>query len=171
MSLNFRRLALESLRGFRRSRLKLSVSLSLLLLIPGLFGLLANPAPELTHLKLLIAPSSSSLAGGTAKLDVDPLSRSGGKYVGDYRIKVFPYFFKNENGQLFISVSDPQVRQMVDGGVTSFTGQAQAKGSDITHKITAKATPASDGRGELTFTVSTDSGPLVFNTSYRMVGP
>ncbi len=122
-------------------------------------------------MQLVIAPSSSKLAGGTAKLDVNPLSRRGAKYVGDYRIKIFPYFFMNETGQLFIEVSDPQFQQMVSGGVTSFTGQAQANGSDITHQITARVNPAKDGGGALTFTVSTDNGPLVFNTSYRMVAP
>lgn len=100
---------------------------------------------------------------------VDPLSRNGSTYVGKYRIKVFPYFFKNESGRLLIEVSEPQLRQMMGGGETSFVGRAKANGGEVTHKITAKASPKGDGVGALTFTVSTDNGPLVFNTSYRIV--
>jgi len=36
-------------------------------------------------------------------------------YEGDYRIKVFPYFFKNETGRLFVNVSEAGLRQMVGG--------------------------------------------------------
>lgn len=129
----------------------------------------SSASSEQTIPRLVIEPSSSSLAGGTAKLAVDPLSREGAKFVGGYRIQVFPYFFKSETGQLFIKVSDTQLRQMLDGSETSFVGQAQKNGSEITHKIAAKASPKNNDSGALTFTVSTDSGPLVFNTSYRLV--
>lgn len=127
----------------------------------------ASPAP--VGAKLVIEPSSSSLAGGTAKLAVDPLSRSGLNYVGEYQIQVIPYFFKNENGHLVIEVSDSQLRQMEDGTVTSFVGEAKANTSEQKHKISAKATPADGSSGALIFTVATDSGPLIFNTSYRIL--
>lgn len=134
---------------------------------PGMADPSASPAP--TAAKLVIEPSSSRLAGGTAKLAVNPLSRSGSNYVGDYRIKVIPYFFKNENGRLIIEVSEPKLQQMLEGGVTSFVGEAKANHSDLKHKITARATPAGRKSGALTFTVATDNGPLVFNTSYKIV--
>jgi len=124
-----------------------------------------------TDLSLLVEPSSSKLAGGTAKLAVDVLRRNGAAYVGGYQIKIFPYFFMNESGQFEIEVSEPQLQKMIGGGVVNFTGHAQAKGSEIIHKITATAKAAGDGRGALTFTVATDNGPIVFNTSYRMIGP
>jgi hypothetical protein len=127
------------------------------------------PAPITS--KLLIAPSSSKLAGGTAKLIVGSLSRRGSTYVGDYRIRVFPYFFKNETGRLLIKVSETALRQMVSGGVTSFTGRATTNGSGLTRKITAQATPSGGGRGALTFAVTTENGPLVFNTSYLIAQP
>lgn len=92
-------------------------------------------------------------------------------YEGDYRIKVFPYVFKNETGRLFVNVSEAGLRQMVGGGVTRFTGRATTNGSGLTREITAKATPAGGGRGALTFTVATEDGPLVFNTSFRIAQP
>ncbi|MEP6600906.1 MAG: hypothetical protein ABJB49_03755 [Nitrospirota bacterium] len=117
---------------------------------------------------LYIAPSSSKLAGGTAKLVVGSLSRSGLAFVGDYRIKVLPYFFKNESGRLFIEVPDAALRQMIGGAVTGFKGRATTNRSGLTRKITAKAKPSAKDRGALTFTVATVNGPLVFNTSYRI---
>ncbi|MEO8043567.1 MAG: hypothetical protein ABI674_01560 [Spartobacteria bacterium] len=117
---------------------------------------------------LLVAPSSSKLAGGTAKLDVGVLSREDSAYTGEYRIKVFPYFFKSETGKLLIKVSETSLRRMIEGDVTSFAGRAITDGTGETRKITAKVRPAANDRGALTFTVATENGPLVFNTSYRI---
>ncbi len=130
----------------------------------------AAPPGRITS-KLVVAPSSSKLAGGTAKLVVGTLSRDGFTYVGDYRIKVFPYFFKNESGRLSIKVSENALRRMVGGQTTSFAGRATTHGSGLTRKITARAIPAAKDHGALTFTVATENGPLVFDTSYRIVPP
>lgn len=108
------------------------------------------------------------MLGGTAKLVVGTLSRNGLAYVGDYRIKVVPYFFKNETGKLSIKVPDVALDHMVSGAVTNFNGRATTNGSGLTRRVTAKAMPSTNDRGELTFTVVTENGPLVFNTSYRI---
>jgi hypothetical protein len=44
--------------------------------------------------KLFIDPSSTSVALGKASLIVSPLTHRGGNYVGDYQLKVRPYFFR-----------------------------------------------------------------------------
>ena len=103
-----------------------------------------------------------------AKLVVGPLSRDAFEYIGNYRIKVFPYFFKSESGQLFMKVSENALRRMVGGYVTGFNGHAETTGTGETRKITAQARPSANGCGALTFAVSTENGPLVFNTSYRI---
>ena len=120
---------------------------------------------------LIIAPSNSKLAGGTAKLVVGVLSRAGSAYVGEYRIKVFPYFFKNESGRLSINISEPMLRRMVGGHPTNFAGRAVTTGTGETRKVTARAIPKIRNEGALTFTVATENGPLVFNTSYRIAPP
>ncbi len=127
----------------------------------------ANPVRQ-SDSQLYIAPSSSKLAGGTAKLDAGPLRRDGSAYVGGYEIKVIPYFFKNETGRLFIHVPTEAFDHMVDGLPTSFTGRATTSRTGQTRKVTARATPSANDHGDLTFTVATDNGPLVFNTSYRI---
>ena len=154
------------------SPLKLIFAVIALLLAQGLTISKADaPPPHLAEridAKLIIAPSSSELAGGVAKLVVGPLSRDAFEYVGNYRIKVFPYFFKSESGQLFMKVSENALRRMVGGYVTGFNGHAETTGTGATRKITAQARPSANGCGALTFTVSTENGPLVFNTSYRI---
>ncbi len=152
-------------------RWRLSASLILLLFL----GSGADFGPALVagmgDSNLSVATSSSSLAGGTAKLIVGTLHRQGDKYVGDYRLKVFPYFFKSEKGRLFIKVTEPALRRIRSGRATAFTGQASAEGIALAHKIVGKATPSGREGGDLTFTVSTENGSLVFHTSYRLVKP
>jgi hypothetical protein len=47
--------------------------------------------------KLFIDPSSTSVAlRGKASLIVSPLAHRDGNYVGDYQLKVRPYFFKTK---------------------------------------------------------------------------
>ncbi|CAN5556221.1 hypothetical protein BH18VER2_BH18VER2_02800 [soil metagenome] len=118
--------------------------------------------------KLIVAPSSSSLAGGTAKLVVGVLSREKSAYTGQYRIKVFPYFFKNESGKLLIKVSETSLRRMIEGDATNFAGRAITDGTGETRRVTARVLPEASDHGVLTFTVATENGPLVFNTSYRI---
>ena len=56
--------------------------------------------------KLVIGPSSTSVALGKASLIVSPLTHRDGSYVGDYQLKVKPYFFKSEKGSLVLAASD-----------------------------------------------------------------
>ena len=59
--------------------------------------------------KLFIGPSSTSVALGKASLIVSPLTHRDGNYVGDYQLKVKPYFFKSEKGSLLLAASDDAV--------------------------------------------------------------
>lgn len=120
---------------------------------------------------LAVATSSSSLAGCTAKLIVGTLRREGDNYVGNYRLKVFPYFFKSEKGRLSIRVSKPTLRRIRRGRAIIFAGQASAEGTALTRKIAGKATPSGKNAGALDFTITTENGPLVYKTSYRLVKP
>ncbi len=59
---------------------------------------------------------------------VSPLTHRGGNYVGDYQLKVRPYFFKSEKGSLLLAASDDAVRKLQAGAAINFTGKA------VTHK-------------------------------------
>jgi hypothetical protein len=126
-----------------------------------------NPSRPDTR-KLLIAPSSTWLGGGTARLAVGALNREPGTYTGDYRIKVFPYFFKNETGCLSVQVSNLALHKLTQGVAVRLVGHATTNGTGQTRSITAWARPSANDSGALTFAVATIDGNLIFNTSYRL---
>jgi hypothetical protein len=118
--------------------------------------------------KLLIGPSSTSVAlGGKASLIVSPLTHRNGNYVGDYQLKVRPFFFKSEKGSLLLAASDGALRKLQAGTAINFTGKAVTHKDGRTHIVLGKATPSSADRGSVTFSIITDDGKMVFNTSYR----
>ena len=119
--------------------------------------------------KLFIKPSTTSVAfGGKASLIVNPLTRRNGNYVGDYQLKVRPYFFKSEKGSLLLAASDNSVRKLQAGTAINFTGQALTHKDGRIHVVLGRATPSSGDRGNVTFSIITDDdGKLIFNTSYH----
>jgi hypothetical protein len=118
--------------------------------------------------KLLINPSSTSVAfGGRASLIVSPLTHGNGNYVGDYQLKVRPYFFKSEKGSLLLAASDDAVRKLRAGTAINFTGKAVTHSDGRTHIVLGRVTPSSSDRGSVTFSIITDDGKMVFKTSYH----
>ena len=121
--------------------------------------------------KLFIDPSSTSVAlRGKASLIVSPLAHRDGNYVGDYQLKVRPYFFKSEKGSLLLAASDDAVRKLQTGTAINFTGKAVTHKDGRTHIVLGRATPSSRDRGSVTFSIVTDDARIVFNTSYHF-GP
>jgi len=121
--------------------------------------------------KLFINPSSTSVALGKASLIVSPLTHREGNYVGDYQLKVRPYFFKSEKGSLLLAASDDAVRKLQAGTAINFTGQAVTHKDGRTHIVLGRATPSSSDRGSVTFSIVTDDARIVFNTSYHFPAP
>jgi hypothetical protein len=118
--------------------------------------------------RLFIDPSSTSVAlGGKASLIVSPLTHRDGTYVGDYRLKVTPYFFKSEKGTLRLAAPDDAVRKLHAGIPITFTGSAVTHKDGRTHIVLGKATPSSGERGSVTFSIITDDAKIVFNTFYH----
>jgi hypothetical protein len=118
--------------------------------------------------KLFIDPSSTSVAlRGKASLVVSPLTHRDGNYVGDYQLKVRPYFFKNEKGSLLLAASDDEVRKLQAETAINFTGRAVTHKDGRTHTVLGRATPSSRDRGSVTFSIVTDDARVVFNTSYH----
>jgi hypothetical protein len=87
--------------------------------------------------------------------------------VGDYQLKVRPYFFKSENGSLLLAASDNAVRKLQAGTAINFTGKAVTHKDGRTHIVLGRATPSSAERGSVTFSIITDDGKMLFNTSYH----
>jgi hypothetical protein len=98
--------------------------------------------------KLFIDPSSASVAlRGKASLMVSPLTHRDGNYVGDYQLKVRPYFFKSEKGSLPLAASDDAVQKLQAGTANLPVKPSRTKTAELMscsggqrrHKVTAGA--------------------------------
>lgn len=133
----------------------------------------AQAAPLLTNSPatsrvLMIDSSSMPLDGGSATLIIGALRRTDGVYSGDYRIKVFPYFLKNEKGRLAINVSDTSLAQVNAGKVASITGTATTSGKNgRSRPIEATATPADLNRGKLKLWFMAGDRKMTFEPAYH----
>ena len=126
----------------------------------------AKTADAVTR-KLFIDPSSSSVALGKVNLIVSPLTHRNGNYAGDYRLKVKPYFYKSEEGTLLLAVSVESVRKLQAGTAIDFSGKAVTRKDGKIHVVLGRASPFSSDRGNVTFSIITENGKMVFNTSYH----
>jgi len=144
-------------------------------LMPGVTRCIAAERSNLTAetseavtRRLFIDPSATSVALGKASLIVSPLTHRNGNYVGDYQLKVRPYFFKSEKGTLVLAASDDSVRKLQAGTAIYFRGKAVTRKDGKTHIVLGKATPPPSGdRGSVTFSIITENGKMVFSTSYH----
>jgi hypothetical protein len=117
---------------------------------------------------LMINSSSMPLGGGSATLIIGALRRADGVYSGDYRIKVFPYFLKNEKGRLAINVSDASLAELNAGKVAAITGIATTSGKEgKSRPIGATATPADLNRGTLKLWFMAGDRKMTFEPAYH----
>jgi hypothetical protein len=120
---------------------------------------------------LIIDPSSMPVDAGTATLIIGALHRADGVYSGNYQIKVFPYFLKNENGTLAIVVSDESLAEVNHGKVAAITGTATTSGKDgLSRHIEATATPADINRGNLKLWFMAGGRKMTFKPAYHFAG-
>ena len=125
------------------------------------------PSPASGRRRLFIDPSSTSVKLGKANLTITPLAPRANTYVGDYQLKVAPYFFKSEKGRLLLEAPQNSYRRLAQGMAVAFTGVATNQKNGKTKVVTGKITPSTNDRGQVIFSVATDNGKMVFNTSYH----
>ena len=119
---------------------------------------------------LLIEPSSAPVPAGKVTLSVGVLGRTNGTYAGDYQVRVFPYFYKNEKGLLAMVVSDLTLAAIRAGKVTAISGTATASGKHgRCRRINALVTPNGRDQGRLKVTFAVGGRTLVFAPAYRIV--
>jgi hypothetical protein len=108
---------------------------------------------------------------GTATLIIGALHRVDGVYSGNYQIKVFPYFLKNENGTLAIDVSDESLAMINHGKIAAITGTATTSGKDgRSRPIEATATPADINHGNLKLWFMAGDRKMTFQPAYHFAG-
>jgi hypothetical protein len=121
---------------------------------------------------LMIDSSSMPVDAGKATLTIGALRRADGVYTGDYKIKVFPWFLKNEKGTLAIVVSDASLAAVNNGTITAITGTAttSGKGGRI-RRIEATATPADINHGTIKLSFTTvGNRKMIFSPAYHFAG-
>ena len=123
--------------------------------------------PKSANLRMFVDPSSTSLALGKASLTVSPLTYQKQTYAGDYQLKVVPFFYNIQSGKLTLAAPDDSVRRHAEGLAVEFTGEAVNQKDGKTKAIKGKITPITKDRGTVVFSIATDNGELVFNTSYH----
>jgi len=121
-----------------------------------------------TNSILMIDPSSMPIAAGKATLIIGMLQRADGIYSGDYKVKIFPYFFKKEKGRLAIVVSDESLAKINQGKVTTIIGTAttSGKGGRSRH-IDATVTPVNINRGTLKLWFMAGNKKMIFEPAYH----
>jgi hypothetical protein len=123
--------------------------------------------PAMATRRLFVDPSSSRVKLGKANLTLTPLTPKGDMYVGDYRLRVVPYFFKNEEGSLVLTAPQESYQRLAQGSAVEFNGVATSKKDGKRKIVTGKIIPLTSDRGRVTFSVATENGKMVFNTLYH----
>ncbi len=117
--------------------------------------------------RLFVDACSASIPFGRVSLVVSPLRYTGKTCVGSYRLKVFPYFLKNEKGNLVLYASDGLIKTLMSGSSVGLVGKATNSKNGKVKAIVGKATPETNQKGKVTFSINSEFGPVVFTTTYH----
>ena len=117
-----------------------------------------------------VADSKTSIYIGNVTLELSPLLRDGTRFKGDYRAKVFPYFFMGERGSFFIDLDGLQLEKILTGERVEFRGEG-LNTADESRRVEgyaqADAPGSRTGKIKVRIFVSKKI-ELIFNTQYRL---
>ncbi|HEU5079453.1 MAG TPA: hypothetical protein VFT72_09570 [Opitutaceae bacterium] len=109
----------------------------------------------------------TSIYVGSVTLTTGVMHRSHGEYSADYHAKVFPYFFQNESGRLWITFSDADLENLAKGQTVYFKGHAENTDKEA-RRIEGRAVPNDAKQGKIKVRVFVSPKiELIFNTTYR----
>ncbi|MSU70333.1 MAG: hypothetical protein EXS39_06105 [Opitutaceae bacterium] len=125
-------------------------------------------SPLRQYATVTVAPAKTSIYVGSVSLSLTPCARNNGTYATSYVAKVFPFFFYNEQGKLWIVFSDDDLHRLERGETVNFTGHAHSDDGEE-RRVEGRATriDATGGKIVVRVFVSKRIG-LVFNTTYRI---
>jgi hypothetical protein len=151
-------------------RVSLFVVLFCWLVAMGFADEAALPAAA-AHQVLAIDRSSMKIPGGKATLVIGSLRRTNDVFGGVFQMKVAPYFFKNDQGTLAITITEEMIAKAIKGATVDITGTATTKTgkNEVVRDINAVATPVDGEHGALKLWFMVDERKMVFDTKYRFV--
>jgi hypothetical protein len=117
-----------------------------------------------------IKPATTSIIIATVSMTMPPFVRKKFVYSSTYYAKVFPYFFYNERGRIWIIVSDDDLRRVAKGQTVDVTGHALSDSGEE-RKVNGRATPTGPTSGKIKVRVFvTRRIALVYDTTYELLG-
>jgi hypothetical protein len=127
--------------------------------------------PTPVYARAEVAPTKTSIYLGSVTLTVPTLTRAGAEFVSTYSATVFPFFFFNEAGKFHILLPDADLSRLASGQPVDFVGQA-LRDDGSGRLVEGRAVPRGPDSGDVKFRVYyTRHIVLIFNTTYRLMGP
>jgi hypothetical protein len=120
--------------------------------------------------RVSISPATVSIYIGTISMTFQPFIRHNATYSSTYSARVFPYFFFNEKGRIWIVVPDDALRRIDRGESVDFTGHATSDSGDE-RRVEGHATPTGRSSGKIRVRVFvTRRIVLTCDTTYELRG-
>ena len=140
-----------------------------LLLLACNAGMAQAAATNSASRVLILENSTSPLPAAEATLIIGPLTRTNDVYVGDFKVNVFPYFFKSDRGSLAINVSDKVLVAINQGKAVAVTGTSTSTKNGIFRHVEITATPQDHDHGNVRLWFMVGDRKMIFTTAYRFV--
>jgi hypothetical protein len=147
--------------------------IALVFLLPCLAAepVAGGQATAAQHRFVDVPPVKTSILLGSVLLEPGRFERKEGGYVATYRVRVFPFFFYNERGDLRIELSEEQLALVGRGERVSFKGRA-VNSEGEPRAVSGTATPSDPGGGALKISIAVSKRlKLSFETTYRFLNP
>ena len=145
--------------------------LLLLLLVSAARAAEALPTDTNAASRVLILDNSvMPLSTAKATLIVGPLTFTNGLYVGDFKVKVFPYFFKSDWGRLVINAPAAAQAALEAGKVVSVTGTSTSLKKGTVRHIEITATPIDHNHGNVSLWFMVGTTKMIFTPTYHFAG-
>ena len=130
----------------------------------------APPATGSASPVLILENSTMPLPTAKATLSIGPLTRTNGVYTGDFKVKVFPYFYKSDRGRLAITIPDEALAAVNQGQTVSFSGTSTSTKNGIVRRIEITATPINHDHGTVTLWFMAGDQKMIFTPTYHFGG-
>lgn len=126
-----------------------------------------EPGAALPWDHVTVGPMKTSIYVGSVTLLPAPLVRHGGTLSARYEVKVSPWFFWGETGDLTLTVPEADLLKLAKGETVEFTGAA------VNHKkkprqVSGRAQPTDATTGRIKVRITADGYTLIFNSTYHL---
>jgi hypothetical protein len=117
-----------------------------------------------------ITPAVANIYIATVSMEFQPFVRHNAVFSSTYSARVFPYFFYNERGRIWIVVPDDMLRRVDRGESVDFAGRAISDSGDE-RRVDGHATPTGPSTGRIRVRVFVSRRiSLTYDTTYELRG-